>query len=119
MDGLKCCGINGYQDFQNKDPSINISPICCGNSVVTCNVNTPLGGSAPGCVEKLFTDLKGYMKYAIIFAAVVILVEILAIALALGLSNNINNDTEDPDYDGIAMGGTTYGGSRVDSMFSS
>lgn len=122
MEGLKCCGVHGNNDFQNLDRTINITSICCGKALDTCNsvnLDRNTNTAPPGCVDKLFKDLEGYMKYAIILAAVVIVVQILAIALALGLSNNINNDNEDgSDYDGIAMSGTNYGGGRVDSMFS-
>ena len=122
MTNLNCCGVKGWEDFKGlKPPTIEIAPVCC-NPNQSCNVATisdNKNSSVPGCVEKVFTDMKDQWMHAIIIAAVVILIEILGIAFALGLTNSISNYSyEDDDYDGMQMEGTNRGGNRVDSMFS-
>ena len=116
MKNLQCCGVDGYKDFIGLNTTSEIAKICCiGGPCNTGNIEINGNKAVPGCVDKVFSDLKEQWMHAIIVAGVIILTEILGIALALGLSNSLGNHDDEDEIDGMQMEGR-HG--RIDSMFS-
>ena len=116
MKNLHCCGVDGYKDFIGLNTTSEIAEICCiGGPCNTGNIEQNGNKAVPGCVDKVFSDLKEQWMHAIIVAGVIILTEILGIALALGLSNSMGNHDDEDEIDGMRMEGR-HG--RIDSMFS-
>ena len=90
MTNLQCCGVDGYKDFIGLNTTTEIAKICCiGGPCNTGNIEINGNKDVPGCVDKVFSDMKEQWMHAIIVVGVIILTEILGIALALGLSNNM------------------------------
>ena len=119
MEKHKCCGANGFKDFQHLDNSIDVSPQCCRKG--ECNVDNLDKTKNQGCLDKFFNLIENRLEYAIIIAAVIIVTEILGISLALGLNNTISATDDDPfGYDDeMQMRNTNFGRGTIDSVWPS
>ncbi|KAL5105932.1 hypothetical protein TcWFU_008952 [Taenia crassiceps] len=56
----KCCGINGYRDFDQR--MMRLPRECCGSSF-NCITSNAQATKAPGCKDKLTACTAGYSKY--------------------------------------------------------
>ena len=57
MSNLKCCGVNGWTDFQTLNQTLNRLPkYCCKDQLTDCNINDG-DELIPGCFTKIYSEI--------------------------------------------------------------
>ncbi|XP_048872610.1 CD63 antigen [Brienomyrus brachyistius] len=95
---LKCCGLNSSSDWKTYLPDGNSVPdSCCKNQTAGCGKGSMLDGNKvyqEGCQPVLKTQLETNMKWVIVGALVIAVIQIMGIVFACMLMKGIRSGYE-------------------------